>query len=262
MDWFEEWFDSPFYEILYADRDEEEAALLVDFLEDYLSLREGAKVLDLGCGRGRHAIHLYKQAAENHENGYQVTGVDLSERAVATAREQAKAQGLENIRFEVRDMRNPLPEKFDAILNLFTTFGYFESDKENISVLESVKQMLVANGIFVIDYLNAAKVRNELQPSDEGRLKSINYRIHRYIEEDSVYKEITFSGDNIEETRHYSERVKLYDLDWFQEKMSANNLIIDDVFGDYKGGKFDPEKSDRLLIISHLKADGKSEDKK
>jgi cyclopropane fatty-acyl-phospholipid synthase-like methyltransferase len=258
MDWFEEWFDSPFYEILYADRDEEEAALLVDFLEGYLSLQEGDKILDLGCGRGRHAIQLYKNAAEIYESGYQVTGVDLSERAITTAREQAKAEGFENIRFEVRDMRNPLPEKFDAILNLFTTFGYFESDEENASVLASVRQMLVPKGFFVIDYLNAVKVRNQLKPSDEGRLESINYRIHRYIENDSVCKDITFSGDDIEGTRHYSERVKLYDLKWFQKTMSANNLVIDNVFGDYRGGEFDPEKSDRLLIISHLKADGKS----
>ncbi len=259
MDWFEEWFDSPFYEILYADRDEEEAALLIDFLEDYLSLREEAKILDLGCGRGRHAIHLHKNATEIYENGYQVTGIDLSERAITSAREQAKAEGIKNIRFEVRDMRDPLPEKFDAILNLFTTFGYFESDEENASVLESVKQMLVPDGIFVIDYLNATKVRNELKPSEEGRLESINYRINRYIEEDSVYKDITFSGDNIEGTRHYSERVKLYDLDWFKSHLAANNLTIDNVFGDYRGGDFDPQKSDRLLIISHLVADDKIE---
>lgn len=245
MDWFEDWFDSPLYEKLYANRDEQEAAQLVELLEDTLPLEECSKILDLGCGRGRHAINL-------NQKGYQVTGIDLSEQAIATAKEKAEDLGLENIRFERRDMRNPLPETFDAIVNLFTTFGYFKTDEENASVLESVRKMLVPEGVFVLDYLNAHQVRKAYQPSDEGEFHGIHYEIHRYLSNNSIIKEIEFSGEEIGR-KEYAERVKLYDLSWFKKEMTKHNLEIDHIYGDYEGNKFDPETSSRLLIISHLK---------
>ncbi|TYP91686.1 Methyltransferase domain-containing protein [Fodinibius salinus] len=245
MDWFEEWFDSPLYEKLYANRDVQEAAQLVALLENSLPLEECSSILDLGCGRGRHAITL-------NQKGYSVTGIDLSKQAIATARQKAKELELSDIRFEVRDMRNPLPEKFDAIVNLFTTFGYFESDDENAVVLESVQQMLDPGGIFVLDYMNAQHVRHHFQPVDSGEFQGIHYDIERYIEDNSIFKEITFSGDKVEGTKKYAERVKLYDLSWFEEQLTDHGLHIDHVYGDYKGNDFDPESSDRLLIVSHL----------
>lgn len=245
MDWFEEWFDSPLYEKLYANRDEKEAAELIALLERTLSLRKCSKILDLGCGRGRHSIKLSKK-------GYQVTGIDLSEQAIATAREKAGALDIEGIRFEVRDMRDPLPETFDAVVNLFTTFGYFESDAENASVFDSVGKMLVPGGIFVLDYLNAARVRRAIRPFDEGAFHGIHYTIHRYIKNNAVFKEIEFSGGAIEGVKKYAERVKLYKRSWFEREMGKRNLAIDHTYGDYKGNDFDPEISDRLLIISHL----------
>src|SRR5690625_1460976 len=245
MNWFEEWFDSPLYEKLYANRDEEEAAKLISLLEKTLSLSKCSKILDLGCGRGRHAINLSRK-------GYRVTGIDLSEQAITTAREKARASHIEDIHFEVRDMRNPLPETFDAVVNLFTTFGYFKSDAENVSVFDSVRQMLVPGGIFVLDYLNAASVRRSLRPYDEGSFHGIRYTIRRYIAHNAVVKEIEFAGDQIEGTKKYAERVKLYKKSWFEREMQKRHLSIDHIYGDYEGNGFDPDTSDRLLIISHL----------
>ncbi|MGD8427950.1 MAG: class I SAM-dependent methyltransferase [Balneolaceae bacterium] len=246
MNWFEEWFDSPLYEKLYANRDEAEAARLVELLEETLPINGCSKILDLGCGRGRHAINLCKK-------GYNVTGIDLSEEAIATAREKARDLKLDNIRFEVRDMRNPLPETYDAIVNLFTTFGYFEEDSENAGVLESVKQMLKPGGIFVLDYLNAEKVKKTYVPAENGEFHGIHYEIKRYISDNSIHKDIEFSGKKIGGTKKYSERVKLYDCHWFKRKMANHDLIIDHIYGDYEGHDFDPNTSSRLLIISHLK---------
>lgn len=245
MNWFEEWFDSPLYEKLYANRDEKEAARLIELLEETLPLDKRSKVLDLGCGRGRHSINLYKK-------GYKVTGIDLSEQAIETARQKAADQGLDGLTFEVRDMRNPLPETFDAIVNLFTTFGYFRTDEENASVFDSVKKMLKPGGIFVLDFLNARKVKNSFSPNDEGSFRGIQYEITRFIDDNAIHKEITFSGDKINGQQKYSERVKLYDLSWFKQEMKKRELIIDHIFGDYDGSEFDPESSLRLLIISHL----------
>lgn len=245
MNWFEEWFDSPLYEELYSNRDEEEARRLIEFLEQTLSLNNCTSILDLGCGRGRHSITLAKR-------GYKVKGIDISEEAIKKAVSKAKKANLDNIEFEVRDMRDPLPETFDAIINLFTTFGYFEKDEENLHVLDSVVKMLKEEGLFVLDYLNAQKVRSAYKPEDEEKFHGIKYHIKRYIEDGAIHKNIVFSGDRLSRERTYSERVKLYDLDWFEEEMEKRNLQIKNVYGDYQGSEFNPESSPRLLIISKL----------
>jgi len=246
MDWFEEWFDSPLYEKLYANRDEQEAQQLIAFLEQTLDVSDCSSILDLGCGRGSHAINLGKK-------GYQVKGIDLSEEAIHTAREQAEALGLENVSFEVRDMRNPLPETFDAIVNLFTTFGYFKKDDENALVLDSAVNMLNDRGVFVLDYLNAQKVEQNFVAEEEGEFQGIRYQIKRYVQNGAIHKDIVFAGEGLSSPKSYWERVKLYDLDWFKNEMSDRNLEITKVNGDYQGGDFDPKTSPRLLIISQLK---------
>lgn len=245
MDWFEEWFDSPLYEKLYANRDEAEAERLVELLIGELELNKCSKILDLGCGRGRHSINLNRR-------GYEVKGIDLSRQAIETAREKVESMGLENISFEVRDMRNPLDETFDAIVNLFTTFGYFETDAENASVFDSVVKMLNPGGIFVLDYLNAKKVRETYSRSDSGEFHGIHYDIKRYIKNDAIFKKIEFSGERVNGERTYSERVKLYPLGWFQKEMGKRNLKIDHIYGDYEGHVYDEDTSSRLIIISHL----------
>ena len=245
MDWFEEWFDSPLYEKLYANRDEQEAQQLIAFLEQTLNLNDCSSILDLGCGRGRHAINLGKK-------GYQVKGIDLSQEAITTAREKTAELGLENVSFEVRDMRNSLPETFDAIVNLFTTFGYFKKDDENALVLDSVVNMLNKEGVFVLDYLNAQKVKQNFVAEEEGEFHGIRYQIKRYVQDGAIHKDIVFAGEGLSSPKSYWERVKLYDLDWFENEMSARNLEIVKVNGDYRGGDYDPETSPRLLIISKL----------
>ncbi|MDZ7690521.1 MAG: class I SAM-dependent methyltransferase [Balneolaceae bacterium] len=244
MNWFEEWFDSSLYEKLYANRDKEEAKQLIDLLEETLNLSGCSHLLDLGCGRGRHAISLA-------ERGYNVTGIDLSRQAIETARAKATENGLD-ITFHVRDMRFPLPRTFDAIVNLFTTFGYFESDEENGHVLDSVVEMLEPGGVFVLDYMNAQKVRRTYRSTDHGQFRDIEFQVNRYINNGTIIKDIEFEGGPIEGTKQYSERVKLYDLNWFEREFAERNLTIDHLYGDYKGSKFDAKASPRLMIVSHL----------
>ncbi|WP_441000306.1 class I SAM-dependent DNA methyltransferase [Fodinibius sp. SL11] len=245
MDWFEEWFDSPLYEKLYADRDEAEAEQLIEFLEETLLSGQYHSVLDLGCGRGRHSHNLAMR-------GYEVTGIDLSTAAIETAREKAKEMEIRNVHFQVRDMREPLPQTFDAIVNLFTTFGYFKNDGENASVLDSVTAMLKNEGLFVLDYLNAENVRQTFVPEEDGEFQGIRYEIKRYIKNGAIHKDIAFAGEKLDKPRVYWERVKLYGLDWFEKEMGKRNLKIIDVNGDYQGSDFDPQTSPRLLIISRL----------
>src|SRR5690625_5483861 len=111
MSWYEDWFDSPLYEKLYSNRNKEEAHLLADLIEDEIPKQSYPEILDLGCGRGRHSIALARR-------GYQVTGIDLSKEVVGKAEEIAEEAGLRNVTFLTGDMREPLDQRFDAVLNL------------------------------------------------------------------------------------------------------------------------------------------------
>lgn len=243
MSWFEDWFNSPLYEKLYSYRNEDEAELLAKLIEKEIPKSVYSNILDLGCGRGRHSITLA-------ELGYTVTGIDLSPEAIKKARFTAREKELKNVTFKVGDMRNPLPNKFDAIVNLFTTFGYFLKDSENEKVLINVNTMLKSKGVFFMDYLNSNIIRNSIVPDESGAYGNLNYTIERKIESDMVYKTIRFSGDSLDEPVEYQERVKLYDLDWFREKYRKFDFHLQSVYGNYQGAKFNPEISPRLIMIA------------
>ncbi|MEX2456681.1 MAG: methyltransferase domain-containing protein [Balneolaceae bacterium] len=243
MNWFEEWFDSPLYEKLYINRNESEAEDLARLIEKIIPRETYPKVLDLGCGRGRHSLTLA-------EKGYGVMGIDLSPQAIAKATKKVEKRGLENVQFKEQDMRIPLDDTFDAVVNLFTTFGYFLEDSENIKVLRSVHSMLRTKGRFMIDFLNTNLVEKNLVRRESGRYENLYFDIERFIEDEMVYKKITFSGDDLEEAVHYQERVKLYDLNWFKQKFDECGFSLKNGWGNYSGEEFNPEKSPRLILLA------------
>lgn len=241
MSWFEEWFDSPLYEKLYAYRNEEEAELLAGLIENEIPKERYPEILDLGCGRGRHSHTLA-------EKGYHVTGIDLSEQAIQKARRIAAERNLDNVTFLVSDMRKPLSRKFDAVLNLFTSFGYFIDDSENASVFDSVEKMVKNNGRFLVDYMNAEKVRENLVAEETGVYQDINYSIMRWIENNMVFKKIVFNLNG--ESKSYTERVKLYGEEWFKEELLKRGFEIYRCYGSYDGEPFNPKSSSRLIFIA------------
>lgn len=243
MSWFEEWFDSPLYELLYAYRNVDEAKKLADHIQRVIPVDQYQNIVDVGCGRGRHSITLA-------ERGYNITGFDLSPQAIDKAKRIATMRGLENVEFLVHDMRQPLAGRFDAAVNLFTTFGYFLENNENEQVLKSVNSMLRKEGLFLIDYFNSEKVENDLVPIEKGSHKGIEYTINRYIENECVYKNIRFSGEEIESPKEYTERVKLYRKQWFEEVMGRSGFSIRNVWGNYDGDVFDESSSPRLIILA------------
>lgn len=242
MSWFEDWFDSPLYEKLYSNRNEDEAHLLSSLIEDEIPQHSYPEILDLGCGRGRHSIALGKR-------GYQVTGIDLSKEVIGKAEEIAEEAGLKNVTFLTGDMREPLDQSFDAVINLFTTFGYFLLDDENIRVLGNIQKMLKEEGKAIIDFLNASWVETHLVSEESGSFQGLNYNIKREIRNEMVFKTITFRGDKLRGPVQYEERVKLYELSWFREQLGKNGLVIDKVYGDYSGASFVSEESPRLIMV-------------
>lgn len=243
MNWFEVWFDSPLYEKLYAYRNKNEADELGDLIEEELPKSEYPKILDLGCGRGRHSITMA-------ERGYDVTGIDLSKEAIQRAKQVAREKNLPNLHFQVGDMRRPLDKTFDAVLNLFTTFGYFLKDDENAGVIASVAQMLESSGIFILDYLNAYKVRKNLVAEEDEKFRDLTVHISREISDNMVYKNILFDGNGLNEPVEYQERVKLYELNWFERNFATYRFRIKKIYGSYNGDEFDKNESPRLLMIA------------
>lgn len=246
MTWFKTWFNNPLYEKVYAYRDEEEAALLADFIETLIPADRWPKLLDLACGRGRHSLNMARR-------GYRVTGVDLAPEAIKTASEKALEEGITSVTFEIGDMREPVGGPYDSILNLFTSFGYFEDDEENIRVLRNVESMLIQGGFFIQDYLNPVSVRNTLVPREERTAGRSTFQIERKIEQDMVIKTIRFSGDSDHAPAEFSERVKLYENYWFKEQLKKSGLTLIATYGDYEGSPFDPETSPRQLMVSQKK---------
>lgn len=236
QNWFTSWFDTPYYHILYKDRNYREAQIFMDNLTHYLNLPEKAKVLDLACGKGRHSIYL-------NQLGFNVLGADLSENSIA----EASKNSNETLHFKVHDMREPFEEKFDAIFNLFTSFGYFESDDDNLTTLKAIKESLSEYGFAVIDFMNVNQVIETLVPEEVKTVEGINFKIKRYVRDGHIFKEIDFEDQG--QNYHFTEKVKALTLKDFEELMAEAGIFLLDIFGDYKLKKFHKTESERLIMI-------------
>ena len=235
-EWFENWFNTPFYHILYDYRNDDEAEFFMNNLVGFLELEKGNRVLDLPCGKGRHSLFL-------NALGYQTTGADLSANSIAHAK-QFEKPGLS---FEIHDMRDPLQGRYDAIFNLFTSFGYFNRETTNIQVFKNFKEALKPGGHIVVDFLNLVKVIKDLVPRQEFSKKGIDFKIHKKISNNFIIKEIEVIDR--EETYQYEERVQALDLAKFKYFAEASGLEIEHVFGDYALNNYNPETSDRLILV-------------
>ena len=236
-DWFTDWFNTPYYHILYKDRNDDEAQLFMKHITTFLNLPKKTHILDLPCGRGRHSVFL-------NSLGYKVTGGDLAANSIKLAKK------FENktLNFKVQDMRVPFNSKYDAVFNLFTSFGYFKDDKEDILILNNIKQSLKKDGFFVFDFLNAEKVKLNIVAEEIKVVNSITFKIKREIKNGFILKHISFFADR--KNHSYTEQVKYLDLDkmtTFFEKVGFN---ITNVFGDYNLNAYEAKTSDRLILIA------------
>ena len=234
--WYASWFNTPYYHILYKDRDHREAAIFMNELTEYLNLKKGDKILDLACGKGRHAKYLYRK-------GFDVTGVDLSEESIAYAKEYERP----GLHFDVHDMCHPYPDKFDAIFNLFTSFGYFEKKEDNLRTIKAIKAGLKPGGHAVIDFLNAKLAIENLVPEEVKEIGNIVFHIEKYVEDGFIFKNIRFEDKG--EEYLFTERVMALDVEDFKKYFEGANVQLKNTFGDYHLNEFDENKSERLILL-------------
>ncbi len=235
-EWFSSWFDTPFYHILYKDRNDAEAHAFMDTLTNYLNIPEGGSILDLACGKGRHSVYL-------NTLGYDVIGADLSENSIAFAKQ------FENnhLHFEVHDMCMPFNKSFDAIFNLFTSFGYFEDEQDNLNTIKAIKADLNETGFGVIDFMNSDFVIENLVPEEVKVIDGITFFINRYAHDGYIFKDINFTHEGV--NYNFQERVRAFTLSDFEALFEQAGVYLLDVFGDYKLSKFRPQTSERLVMI-------------
>ena len=234
--WFNTWFDSPYYHILYKNRNEEEAQVFMDNVTHYLNMPENGTILDLACGKGRHSIYLNKL-------GYQVTGVDLSENSIAVANESSN----ESLRFKTHDMREPMNKTYDAVFNLFTSFGYFDTYEDNIKTLIAIKDSINEYGFGVIDFFNSDFIIENLVAEETKEIDGITFNIKRFVENKKIIKEIRFEDKG--ETYNFTEKVSAFTLSDFESMMEEADIFLLEIFGDYKLRKFYKTQSERLIMI-------------
>jgi SAM-dependent methyltransferase len=241
MEWFKNWFDSPYYHLLYSNRDAIEAQKFIDQLLDFLQPSANARMLDLACGRGRHAIYLAKK-------GFQVTGIDLSPQSIAFAKQEER----ENLDFYIADMRKTFRiNYYDYVFNFFTSFGYFFKEKDHLKSIQSISKGLKPNGYVVIDFFNSHYVIDHLVTSQIKEVEGTTFNITKRIDQQFIRKNITFDNNGTLES--ITERVRLFKLEDFQRMFSQSGLHILNTFGDYKLSAFDKINSPRLIIIGQKK---------
>jgi SAM-dependent methyltransferase len=246
-EWFASWFDSFHYHKLYANRDDAEAARFLDALIGHLEPRPGARVLDLGCGAGRHSKHL---AAK----GLRVTGIDLAAASIKEAKRNERA----HLRFLRHDMRVPFGRDiFDYVFNFFTSFGYFEDASEHVTVVRNMARALRPGGRLVLDYLNVRHAEARLTPEEVKEIDGVVYQLTRWTDARHFFKRIV-----IDEGRgtllEYVERVAKFTLPDFERMFARHGLAIEEVHGDYRLNGYDALTSPRLILVAR-KSDAGSE---
>jgi len=243
-EWFKDWFASDEYLSVYSHRNSQDAAQLLKLIFSNILLPpkepRKIKVLDSACGCGRHASLLARM-------DFSVFGFDLSKQLLEIASNQNKKENL-HINYLRADLRKiPFSTKFDLILSLFTSFGYFKTDSENFAIVKFASDNIHPKGYFVLDYLNPDFVKNNLVAKSERIIGSKTIIEKREITNNRVEKEITIIGGNF--SNRYFESVRLYSDKEILSFFKLFGFSPVHKYGNYSGAKFLEDSSERMIII-------------
>jgi SAM-dependent methyltransferase len=241
MAWYREWFQTPYYDILYKHRDENEAVAFIDGFFNQYPHNPSMFILDLACGNGRHSLPLAKYG--------KVIGLDINSTQIA----KAKARNIPNASFLEHDMKKLFkPNYFDFVFNLFSSFGYFDTKEEDLLALENVYNGLQTNGYFIQDFLNCHSIANDLKANDTVIEGAYKFEIKRWIAENSIIKSIeVIENGNTKGIFH--EKIRAYKADELCAMHEQVGFKIVQVLGDYNMKQFEKSTDSRLIIISQKK---------
>lgn len=240
-EWYKDWFETDEYLSVYSHRNENDAEELVNLILNNVHLTRNANVLDMACGAGRHSLLFAKK-------GFNVTAVDLSNNLLSVAAEKAFSNVVK-INFIQTDLRIlNLPTKFDLAVNLFTSFGYFEEDEENLKIFKTAFNHLNEKGYFIIDFFNKNYLINNLIAESSEKIEDVEIHQRRKIENQRVIKEITIKNNG--QTKKFFESIRIYSKDELVSRLIKIGFSVINIFGDYFGGDFDIASSPRLILFT------------
>jgi len=244
--WWEEdeFFGEDYLQVYGPELTEERTLREVNGLEWMLKLEKGAKVLDLCCGHGRHSIELAKR-------GYNVTGLDRSRLFLKKAGREALKRGIENVDFIQGDMRKiPFKEQFDAVINMFTAFGYFEKETDNLLVLEGISNTLKAGSKFLIQLMSRDWLIRNFRERDwregENGLLCLEERRFDFKTGRNNAREILIYPDGTRKEKHLS--LRMYDLTELKGMLDGTGLNIQRVYGDFDRGDHIWNSRDMIIV--------------
>jgi SAM-dependent methyltransferase len=179
------------------------------------------------------------------QKGFDVCGIDLSPKSIF----EADKSSNDKLEFFVHDMRRMFRTNyFDCVVNLFTSFGYFEKESENLLSVQNISKALKPDGLLVLDYLNTQKASCNLRSTEEIWIHDIRFSIKKSIRNSFIVKEISFrDGD---EDFHFVEKVALLELEHFEKYFLDSGLKLLNLYGNYQLESFDPAHSDRLIMTA------------
>ena len=238
--WFRDWFGHE-YMALYPHRDRAEARRAVALLRDTTGLGHGTRVLDVGCGPGRHLGEL-------HGIGYRSTGLDLSRRMIEAARSTAPEASL--IRADMRLL--PFRETaFDAVTSYFTSFGYFDDEADDLAVLSEVRRVLKGGGWYLLDFLNANEVVANLRSEDRRTVSGLEVIQERRLVAGGrvIEKSIRIGARGDAPVREFVERVRLYRPGELNSMLVRAGLTPGPSFGGYDRSPY-ASMSPRYIVLA------------
>lgn len=231
------------YLLRYQHRSEEAARNEAAFARSVLKLRAGAQLLDLCCGNGRHSRAFQSM-------GINVAAIDRSADLLRAAQRHVSPRGKPPISYILADMRRlPLAAaRFHAVVSMFTSFGYFTTDRENARVLHEVARVLKPGAFFLLDYFNIKRVLKDLVPYSEKQVGSLLLRERRRYHAGSkrLMKTIRVAGtrDTLRES------VRAYTPAELKRMFAKAGLKVVRLYGDLSGAEFDAKTSMRCVVLA------------
>lgn len=240
MEWYEVAFDR-MYPILYSHRDSAEASTVIEKFEDLFV--DETPILDLASGNGRY-VEAFRQ------RGHDCFGLDLSHYLL---RKSVDVFGHEG-RLVQGDMRHlPFVDGgIGAVINMFTSFGYFSSDTDNLLVFKEVQRILKPDGVFLFDFINAEKISRDLLEESQRSSGDFEIRERRRIESRGKYlrKDAVISNPHTGQTEEIEERLRLYTKAELHIMFESVGLNIEETYGDYERNLFVEGVSERVIIVA------------
>lgn len=237
--WFAEWFDSPYYHILYKNRSHEEATHFIELCIRHFEWTANKRVLDIACGKGRHA-KVFADA------GFDVTGIDLSPQSI----EAANQYSHQHLHFYVHDMRKIFcVNYFDIVTNLFTSFAYFQTNHENYLAARAMAANIKKGGVLIVDFVNQAFARQNIiaNPHEIITDGNIQFTISRSYTNHQLIKQIDIQDGN--QSFSFTEKVNSFDVDTFKHFFEKAGLSCTQIFGNYDLSTYNASTSPRMILL-------------